>query len=702
VYVADTANNRIQVFSSNGTFISKWGKYGIGNGTLRSPEGIAVDSLSGNVYVADTANNRIQVFSSNGTFISKWGGSGRPEELLRSPEGIAVDQEGNVYVADTANNRIQVFSSNGTFISKWGGSGRPEELLRSPEGIAVDQEGNVYVADTANNRISAFTSRSPISNVAFSSEDGETYGNDTRIKIESIVDGLKFPTAIAFLGPDDMVVLERSQETVRRIVNGQMLDEPVLDLGNTTTIRGCMCDIAIMRNDNGTSYAFLYYIQLEVTEDNSNTTKVVNSLYRYDITDGKFTNPKLIFEVSTPTIKQSVHNGGKITIDQENHIYITTGDFHAPGIKQTLTKAQNNRTGALPNGTAGILRFTPDGNAVDGGLLGNTHPLDKYYAYGIRNSFGLDYDPFTGNIWMTDNGPVNDDELNLVRPGFNGGHSKLMGFSSFDRAFNLTELEFFNGTGKYYDPIFDWRESTGVTDLVFVPSDKLGKEYEGNLFVGEINSGYLYRFLLNQSRTGLLLNDSLSDGVANNNGEKLEAVFAKINDGGITDLEIGPDGLVYIVSSNGKIMRLEPIDANVTLPLIETNVTDSIPVGINATGTNATDTGGNATGTTAGVTNADGNGTTTSVSIVQGSSLLTDTAYQPNPVQISVGDTVTWTNDDSQPHTVTSSEDATPHGRFDSSTMASDATFSHTFMEAGEYQYFCTLHPNMVGTVNVR
>ena len=578
------------------SYISGWGDFGIKDGDVSQPAGIALDQ-EGNVYVADTANNRIQVFSSNGTFISKWGGYGIGNGSFNQPAGIALDQEGNVYVADTANNRIQVFSSNGTFISKWGGSGRPEELLRSPAGIALDQEGNVYVADTANNRISAFTSRSPLSNVAFSSEDGEIYGNDTRIKIESIVDGLKFPTAIAFLGPDDMVVIERSQETVRRIVNGQMLDEPVLDLGNTTRIRGCMCDIAIMRNDNDTSYAFLYYIQLEVTEDDGKTTKVVNSLYRYDITDGKFTNPKLIFEVSTPTLRNSIHNGGKIMINPDNnHIYITTGDFYAPGIKQPLTQAQNNKTGSLPNGSSSILRFTQDGDAVDGGLLGDTHPLDKYYAYGIRNSFGLDYDPFTGNIWMTDNGPMNDDELNLVRPGFNGGHSKIMGFSSFDKAFNLTDLEFFNGTGKYYDPIFDWRKSTGVTDLVFVPSDnKLGKEYEGNLFVGEINSGYLYRFLLNQSRTGLLLNGSLSDGVADNNGEKLEAVFAKINDGGITDLEIGPDGLVYIVSSNGKIMRLEPIDANVTLPLIHSN---------------ATDTGGNATGTTAGATGGDSTTTT--------------------------------------------------------------------------------------------
>ncbi|MDQ3969432.1 MAG: plastocyanin/azurin family copper-binding protein [Thermoproteota archaeon] len=89
------------------------------------------------------------------------------------------------------------------------------------------------------------------------------------------------------------------------------------------------------------------------------------------------------------------------------------------------------------------------------------------------------------------------------------------------------------------------------------------------------------------------------------------------------------------------------------------------------------------------------------VSIVPGSASLTTDAYQPNPVQVSVGETVTWTNDDSQPHTVTSGQDVTPDGRFDSGIMVPDATFEHTFTEAGEYRYFCLLYPNMAGTVQV-
>src|SRR5918992_324937 len=164
VYVADTANNRIQVFSSNGTFISKWGG-GYApraiNGSFDHPSDISLDQ-AGNVYVADTANNRIQVFSSNGTFISVLGRDGGANGTLRSPEGIAVDSSsGNVYVADTANNRIQVFSSNGTFISKWGGGYAPRAINGSfdhPSDISLDQAGNVYVADTANNRIQVFSS----------------------------------------------------------------------------------------------------------------------------------------------------------------------------------------------------------------------------------------------------------------------------------------------------------------------------------------------------------------------------------------------------------------------------------------------------------------------------------------------------------------------------------------------------------------
>jgi nitrite reductase (NO-forming) len=167
---------------------------------------------------------------------------------------------------------------------------------------------------------------------------------------------------------------------------------------------------------------------------------------------------------------------------------------------------------------------------------------------------------------------------------------------------------------------------------------------------------------------------------------------------------------------------------NATLPVIETNVTDTgaplsndtvvsdidtnaTETGAATTETNATETGaattetnatetGEATGTT-GANGGGGGATATGVSTVPGSSSLTTDAYDPNPAQVSVGGTVTWSNDDSQPHTVTSGENVTPDGNFDSGIMAPAATFEHTFTEAGEFPYFCLLHPNMVGTVSV-
>jgi nitrite reductase (NO-forming) len=165
-------------------------------------------------------------------------------------------------------------------------------------------------------------------------------------------------------------------------------------------------------------------------------------------------------------------------------------------------------------------------------------------------------------------------------------------------------------------------------------------------------------------------------------------------------------------AQNQTLAVVNATGANETRGAVTTNVTDTETAGTNATEAGAADSnateaaGGAATNATeaaggAAGTGATGGGTTTGVSIAPGSSSLTTDAYEPNPAQVSTGATLTWTNDDSQPHTATSGENATPDQRFDSGIMAPAAIFEHTFTEAGEYPYFCLLHPNMVGTVNV-
>ncbi len=162
VYVADSGNNRIQVFDSSGKFLIQWGSEGDGPGQFKEPWGIALDA-EGNVYVADTWNHRIQKFDAEVTFLRQWGSYGATggaavgeEGFFWGPRDIAVDAAGDVYVTDTGNKRVQVFSPDGEFLDQWGGFGVEDGQMDEPVGLATDEEGNIYVADAWNQRVQKF------------------------------------------------------------------------------------------------------------------------------------------------------------------------------------------------------------------------------------------------------------------------------------------------------------------------------------------------------------------------------------------------------------------------------------------------------------------------------------------------------------------------------------------------------------------
>jgi aldose sugar dehydrogenase len=230
------------------------------------------------------------------------------------------------------------------------------------------------------------------------------------------------------------------------------------------------------------------------------------------------------------------------------------------------TLAQNV-DGLMPDGRGGILRVTPNGEVVGGvGILGNEDPLNKYYAYGIRNSFGIAFDPLTGKLWDTENGSKHGDEINLVEPGFNSGWRQVTGMSTstlnnkFDPANDLVDFE---GKGMYSEPELDWQEEVGPTAITFLNSDKLGTQYENDLFVGTAhNNGNIYYFDLSDDRTELMLDGPLSDNVAENKGALEDITFGG-DFGIITDLEVGPDGYLYVVSfDQGEIYRIVPAEGD--------------------------------------------------------------------------------------------------------------------------------------------
>jgi glucose/arabinose dehydrogenase len=275
--------------------------------------------------------------------------------------------------------------------------------------------------------------------------------------------------------------------------------------------------------------------------------------------ESKLINPKLL--LSLPAGPGPSHNGGALKIGPDNNLYLTIGDLVGSVNKSSFTKAQNNKDGIAPDGRAGILRITQDGKPVNNGILGSDYPLSLYYAYGIRNSFGIDFDPMTGNLWDTENGPEYGDEINLVNPGFNSGWMAVQGLwnpaspnnSSRDlKAGNNTilhpaDLINFGGRGNYSSPEFIWKYTVGPTAIKFLNSDKLGMNYQNDLFVGDNNLGNLYHFDLSKDRRQLALTGVLGDKVADTNSELGDVIFGQFFDG-ITDIDVGPDGYLYILS----------------------------------------------------------------------------------------------------------------------------------------------------------
>jgi glucose/arabinose dehydrogenase len=383
---------------------------------------------------------------------------------------------------------------------------------------------------------------------------------DSNLKVEEVVEGLELPTTMAFLGPDDFLVLEKDKGTVLRVLNGEILDEPVLDVNVANFVERGMCGIAISKNGFKT-YVFLYFTEIKGKDgdDRRGITPIGNRLYRYEFLEGKLVNPKLLLNL--PAYPGPRHNGGAIEIGPDQNIYIPVGDVDGSfKVDFDAKQTQNSAGGKVADGRSGILRITQDGKLVDGGIIADSMPLRLYYAYGIRNSFGLGFDPVTGSLWDTENGPQDGDEINLVEPGFNSGWNKIYGFSSSQKKFDTDELVTFDNRGHYEEPKLVWTKSTGLTALIFLNSDKLGNQYRNDIFVGGVHNGYIYHFKLNQDRNDLSLPRGLVQRYIPNPitfGAK-DVVFGD-GFGGVTDLTVGPDGYLYVVSiSDGKIFRIMP------------------------------------------------------------------------------------------------------------------------------------------------
>lgn len=416
--------------------------------------------------------------------------------------------------------------------------------------------------------------------------------DDSDLEVELVTEGFESPTSMAFIGNQgDMLILEKSGEVILFINENKSKISLLNFTVNDQTERGLlgvdvldnMADlhttaIAEARSNNqatiptgGNSInnasttspsptpTFAFFYLTEASKEDR-TQVLGNRIYRFEWnpTDKSLSNGTLILDL--PVLPGENHNGGKLIADSENkHIYAVIGDLNRKGM------LQNFKNGSLPDDTSVILRINPDGSPAQGNPFLDVSRSDesyanlsKYYAYGIRNSFGLAIDPLTHILWDTENGPDGFDEINLVRPGFNSGWTTVMGPIERSNVTSENNLVNFLGSSSYADPVFSWGRAVGVTDIEFYNSDRLGNNYTNNIFVGDFNNGHLYYFEVNGNRSGLQFeNPRLSDDlVASNERQVAAVIFGTGFIGGISDIETGPDGYLYILTYFGKLYRI--------------------------------------------------------------------------------------------------------------------------------------------------
>jgi aldose sugar dehydrogenase len=539
---------------------------------------------------------------------------------------------------------------------------------------------------------------------------------DRSLKVEKVLSGLDSPTNMAFIKNNDFLILEKNG-TVLRAINGTVSDKPLLKANVSNGFFQGMLGIAIAHSNKTSSNTtatsagssssnnesplrvFLFY-----TEDKGNgTSPIGNRLYRYDLVNNKLINPKLLLNL--PAIRDSWGNGGAITIGQDNNIYVTMGDAGSDNYTPQ-TMILNYRNSSIVDGRSGILRITQDGKPVGPGILGNTYPLNLYYAYGIENSYGIDFDPISKTLWDVENDGSFNDELNIVHPGFNSGYGMITGLSIESPAVP-SALVNFTGKGIYKDPELIWIKKPVALGTKFLPSDKLGKQYQNDLFVAGFQDGRIYHFKLNVNRTHLVLPKALTSP----NGPELFSSDLPIADpikfgegfGGISNLAVSPDGYLYVVViGTGDIYRISQ-SANISK-------TTTSPTNATSSGTSSTGIVANATNTAAAI----GQKNITAVSIEPDASDLADKAFNPATINIKVGDTVTWTNNDPVIHTVVQGSPTLPSPQstirpeasttttgFKSGFLSQGMTFKHTFDKPGTFNYYCSVHPTMIGKVVV-
>jgi aldose sugar dehydrogenase len=374
---------------------------------------------------------------------------------------------------------------------------------------------------------------------------------DPSLSITRVVGNLDAPTGIAFMpNSNNAFVIEKDTGRVK-VLEGNKVSATALDLNVDPTSERGLLGIALHPGFSTNGLVYLYYSNLGPDENRI-------ASFKYDAGTKKLALQRVI--KSLPLQPGPNHDGGKIAFGPDKKLYAVIGDLNR------RERTTNNEDSTVIGRNTAILRL----NAKNGSSpkdnpfynvnnTGNKAALNDIYAYGVRNSFGLNFDPSTGHLWDTENGPSQFDEINRVRRGMNSGWTDIMGPKAL--AGTGVKLVSLGKAARYRDPLFSWENPVGVTDINF-PMGTIGKSYRKSIIVGDNNTGRLYRFRLNDDRTDIdrsALTAQLSDRVTNFGDDDSSLVFGQ-DFGVVTDIERGPGGLYLTtfdpLSGVGDVFRI--------------------------------------------------------------------------------------------------------------------------------------------------
>jgi aldose sugar dehydrogenase len=373
--------------------------------------------------------------------------------------------------------------------------------------------------------------------------DNNVIANDETLRINQMISGLDNPSGIEFIN-DDILVVEKNSGKVDLIRKNMVKKYPVFSVNSTNpdTASGLLGISAIQINEAWYVYIFTTE-RINGTDSNISENGLRNKVYRFlwNSSGLELTDRKTI--VDSFSQHSSTNIGGKIEIGPDMLLYVTLGDMNHTGEEQNIPRQSSSFNPFFSDGgkNGAILRLTLDGKPSPYNPF--TEPgFESYFAFGIRNSFGIGFDPVTNYLWDTEQGPGSFDEINLVKPGFNSGWKAIHGNSSMPCC-NTTDMELsqnihklYNIRGSYYDdPKVVFPKSPLLTDLIFINSSKLGSQYANTMFVGDLE-GNIYNFKLSSNRENVVNSNNLTNNI-------IMTGF-----GPISDLHVGPDGLLYVVT----------------------------------------------------------------------------------------------------------------------------------------------------------